>query len=157
MSSSNKMKSLGASALLISSLHLAGCGGGGDSGGEDNSTPPTSNNKPTVSISGDTQVTEGSDLEISATASDSDGSIASYSWQYVSGPEITLTGSDTANISFTAPELEDDAQLVLEVTVTDNEGATASAQVTIELKRKVLTVTITGIVTNHHDLLLSFS
>ncbi|MDN3378546.1 MULTISPECIES: hypothetical protein [unclassified Pseudoalteromonas] len=147
MSSSNKIKSLGASALLISSLHLAGCGGGGD--GDDNTTPPVSNNNsPTVSISGETEVTEGNELAISATASDSDGSISSYAWQHVSGPDVILTGSDTANISFTAPELEDDAQLVLEVIVTDNEGATTSAQVTIELKRKVLTVTITGIVTD---------
>ncbi|OUS71799.1 hypothetical protein B5G52_10390 [Pseudoalteromonas sp. A601] len=147
MSSSNKIKSLGASALLISSLHLAGCGGGGD--GDDNTTPPVSdNNSPTVSISGETEVTEGNELAISATASDSDGSISSYAWQHVSGPDVILTGSDTANISFTAPELEDDAQLVLEVIVTDNEGATTSAQVTIELKRKVLTVTITGIVTD---------
>ncbi|MFY8326704.1 PKD domain-containing protein [Pseudoalteromonas sp. ZZD1] len=148
MSSSNKIKSLGASALLISSLHLAGCGGGGDGDSDGTTAPPTSNNNPTVSISGETEVTEGNELVISATASDSDGSIASYAWQHVSGPEVTLAGSDTANISFTAPELEDDAQLVLEVTVTDNEGATTSAQVTIELKRKVLTVTITGIVTD---------
>lgn len=147
MSSANIIKSLGASALLISSLHLAGCGGG-DSGGDDSSTPPPSNSQPVVSISGETEVTEGNTLAISAVASDSDGSIASYSWQYISGPEVTLTGSDSENVSFTAPELDDDAQLVLEVTVTDDKGATASAQVTIALKRKVLSVTITGLVTD---------
>lgn len=144
MNRSNLGKKLGASALILSSLYLAGCGG---SESDDSSTPP-SNVKPTVSVTGETTVIEGNDLALSAVASDSDGSIASYSWQYISGPEVTLSGSDTANVSFTAPELTDDEQLVLEVTVTDDKGATARTQVTIDLKRKVLSVTITGIVTD---------
>ena len=149
MYSQSRIKALGAAALLAGSLHLVGCGGG-SSDSDDNSQPPppTSNNKPTVSISSDAEVTEGSDLTVTATAADSDGSIASYAWKYISGPQVTLQGASEKQVSFTAPEIETDQQLVLEVTVTDDKGATATAEVTINIKRKVLSVTITGIVTD---------
>ena len=147
MSVSNRLQRSGFSALLISALFIFGCGGGGgDSGGS--TPPPASNNSPTVSISGDAEVTEGKALSLTAVASDSDGSIASYAWQPISGPAVTLAGSNTENVSFTAPDIEEDTELVLEVTVTDNEGATSSAQITINIKREVLSVTITGIVTD---------
>lgn len=146
MYSQSRIKTLGAAALLVSSLHLAGCGGSDD---DDSPAPqPTSNNKPTVSISSDAEVIEGSELSVTATATDSDGSITSYAWKYISGPQVELSGSDDKQVSFTAPDIEVDEQLVLEVTVTDDKGATATAAVTINIKRKALSVTITGIVTD---------
>lgn len=147
MSLSNRLHRTGVLALLTSALIVTGCGGGG-SDSSDSTPPPTSNNSPTVSISGDAEVSEGKELSLTAVGSDSDGSIASYSWQAISGPTVTLAGSDSENVSFTAPDIEEDAELVLEVTVTDNEGATKSAQITINIKREVLSVTITGIVTD---------
>ena len=138
--------------LATSLVALTACGGGGGGGGggdDDDDTPPVATNKnPTVSISSDSSVTEGGELVLQATATDSDGTIASYAWQQTSGPDLTLTGSDTSTLTITAPEIEDDADVVVSLTVTDDDGATATATVTIELKRKVLSVTITGIVTD---------
>jgi len=147
MSVSNRLHRSGVLALLTSAFIITGCGGGGGDSGD--STPPAiSNNSPTVSISGDAEVNEGKELSLAAVASDSDGSITSYAWQAISGPTVTLAGSDSENVSFTAPNIEEDTDLVLEVTVTDNEGATKSAQITVNIKREVLSVTITGIVTD---------
>ncbi|TGE81048.1 hypothetical protein C7Y70_14200 [Pseudoalteromonas sp. KS88] len=147
MSVSNRLHRSGVLALLTSAFIITGCGGGGGDSGD--STPPAiSNNSPTVSISGDAEVNEGKELSLTAVASDSDGSITSYAWQAISGPTVTLAGSDSENVSFTAPNIEEDTDLVLEVTVTDNEGATKSAQITVNIKREVLSVTITGIVTD---------
>ncbi|MEL7288071.1 MAG: hypothetical protein AAGJ57_12220, partial [Pseudomonadota bacterium] len=112
------------------------------------STASATNKNPTVSISSDSSVTEGGELVLQATATDSDGTIASYAWQQTSGPELTLSGSDTSKLTITAPEIEEDADVAVSLTVTDDDGATATAKVTIELKRKVLSVTITGIVTD---------
>ena len=148
MYSQSRIKALGAATLLVSSLHLAGCGGGGSDDSPAPTPQPVDNNKPTVSITSDTEVTEGNDITVTASATDSDGSIASYAWKYVSGPQVTLSGANEKQVSFTAPDIEDDQQLVLEVVVTDDKGATATATVTINIKRKVLTVTITGIVTD---------
>lgn len=135
--------------LATSLVALTACGGGGGGGDDDDDTPPVATNKnPTVSISSDSSVTEGGELVLQATATDSDGTIASYAWQQTSGPDLTLTGSDTSTLTITAPEIEDDADVVVSLTVTDDDGATATATVTIELKRKVLSVTITGIVTD---------
>ena len=109
MSLSNRLHRTGVLALLMSALIVTGCGGGGGDS-SDSTPPPTSNNSPTVSISGDAEVSEGKELSLTAVGSDSDGSIASYSWQAISGPTVTLAGSDSENVSFTAPDIEEDAE-----------------------------------------------
>ncbi len=68
-------------------------------------------------------------------SSASDGSIASYAWTASDG--ITLAGTDTAAPSFTAPTLAAgaaDVILIFTLTVTDNDGATASDTVMITVE-----------------------
>ena len=63
--------------LATSLVALTACGGGGGGGDDDDDTPPVVTNKnPTVSISSDSSVTEGGDLVLQVTATDSDGTIA---------------------------------------------------------------------------------
>ncbi len=101
------------------------------------------NEDPTVTITapndGD-KVTEGDDVSITFDANDPEGNIASI--------EVTVDGNVVSNngssASWTADKLGD---IIIEVTVTDDQGATASDQITITVEEKANldpTVTITA-------------
>lgn len=83
---------------------------------------------PTVSAGPDQNVSEGTVVTLSGSASDSDGTIASYAWAQVSGPAVTLNNANTATA--TTPALAPGAY-VFRLTATDNEGASNSDEVTI--------------------------
>lgn len=122
---------------------LTACGGGDGSGGSSTPTQP-SNNSPTVNIS-DLAETNSSDIiSLTANATDSDGSIASYAWS-VDSTSITLTDANKSQVSFIAPGVGSDATISLSVTVTDNKGATAKATKQITVKKQE-SLTITGLV-----------
>lgn len=84
-----------------------------------------SNYRPTANAGTDQSVTGSSTVYLDGTGSyDSDGSIASYAWTQTGGTSITLTNSNTATPSFTAPNNTD--TLAFKLTVTDEKGATAT-------------------------------
>ena len=84
----------------------------------------TSNQAPQVSVSATpTSGTSPLFVSFSASASDPDGSIASYAWNFGNG--VTATGQNT---SYTYSSAGD---YTARVTVTDNAGATASATIQI--------------------------
>jgi C1A family cysteine protease len=90
--------------------------------------PPSADAGPNQSV------TEGQTVTLDGTgSSDSDGTIAGYQWRRVSGPTVSLSGANTAQPSFTAPNLTtaSDATLVFELTVTDNDDLTASDRVRV--------------------------
>jgi len=99
----------------------------------DNDNPPQ-NTVPTIVIAAPLEANELETITLKATASDADGTIASYAWLQDSGTEVTLTGSDTDNISFTSPEVLADEELTFSLTVTDNLGASVSAKTSITVK-----------------------
>ncbi|MBS1610713.1 MAG: T9SS type A sorting domain-containing protein, partial [Bacteroidetes bacterium] len=61
-------------------------------------------------------------------STDPDGTITTYDWQLVSGPDITITNGNSAKPVITGLQ---GAQYIFELTVTDNVGATSKAQVKI--------------------------
>lgn len=65
---------------------------------------------------------------LNGSGSDSDGSIASYLWEKISGPTATLTGAATPTLSLTSLV---QGAYTFRITVTDNDGATASSQTTV--------------------------
>ena len=83
----------------------------------------------------------GSDLTVNATdivnlsaiaSSDSDGTITSYAWNNVAGDfNPALTNANTSRASFTAPSLQFGGVSTFRVTVTDDDGATATDDVVI--------------------------
>lgn len=94
-----------------------------------------SNVAPTVDAGTDQSVAAAATVNLTATASDTDGTIASYAWTYdypVSGGP-TLTGGTTSTPSFTAGSAG--ALYILRCTVTDNGGATAFDTVTVAVPR----------------------
>ena len=135
--------------IFTGALLLAGCGGGGgDEGTPTPAPPPVTNESPTVSQTTIEDALEQEALTLSATASDSDGSIASYSWSHDASFEFTSSGLSTAEATFTSPDITEDVTVNFTVTVTDDDGATASSTQEVLIKRKVSNVTITGIVTD---------
>tara|TARA_Y100000310_G_scaffold182499_1_gene182580 strand:- start:153 stop:4202 length:4050 start_codon:yes stop_codon:yes gene_type:complete len=137
-------------AAVIGTLFLVGCGGGGGSDSETKPDPVDPvNQSPTVTISAESEGAEQTSFKLSAAATDSDGSIASYSWTSdASFDFVQSDGLTSAEATFQTPDIDADTTVNFTVTVTDNDGATASAKHSVIFKRNVSTVTITGIVTD---------
>ena len=62
-----------------------------------------------------------------SSSNDPSGQELTFSWEQVSGPSAELEGADTAQPTFTAPEVEEETTLQFEVTVSNEDGATATA------------------------------
>ena len=95
----------------------------------------TANAHPTASAGSDQTMVGNATVTLNGSGSDSDGTVASYAWSHVSGPNGTFTNPNTAAPNFTAP---DPALLVqtitLRLTVTDNLGATVTDDVVITVE-----------------------
>ena len=88
-------------------------------------TPP--NRPPVVTVPAELEVAEGAVLGVAASATDPDGSIASWRWEQVSGPAFDLRQTDTPDLIARAPLVEVDETAEFRVTVTDDRGGTAAA------------------------------
>ncbi|TDQ49044.1 hypothetical protein EV696_10518 [Permianibacter aggregans] len=120
-------------------MTLVACGGGGGGG----SSPPA-NQPPTVSAGVTQNVSPGTTVTLTGTASDPDGSIASYLWEQTGGsPTVTLTNGNAAVATFVAPD-NVVTSLSFRLTVTDNSGATANATVVINIAPPGTTVSVSG-------------
>lgn len=114
------------SIITFSSLALIGCGG--------SSTPAAEENKaPLITPMEDIRVFEASKGSVTVSAFDPDGSIASYLWEQTSGPELVLEGTDSERLIIDSPETLESIPLTFKVTVTDNDGASASRVVNVNI------------------------
>ncbi|MCL1077017.1 carboxypeptidase regulatory-like domain-containing protein [Parashewanella spongiae] len=117
-------------AIIISTV-LSGCGGNDN---DDNTIiPDTPINLPPVVTAANITTAENTEATLTAAASDTDGQIASYSWRKTAGPDITLSNTTSSTLTFTAPSVSEDTDAVFEVTVTDDDGATAVATATVSI------------------------
>lgn len=122
-------------------LLVTGCGGGGGGSPGGNNPPPGSPpdpagpaNKPPVAIIAGPAgaITELSPVALSAAnSSDPEGDNLTFAWRQVAGSTVALSGSDGANVSFTAPKIVEHELLAFELTVTDSEGASAVKSITV--------------------------
>jgi len=117
-------------AKIVVILLISSCGGSS----EQQST--TSINKLPVSNAGQDQIVEElTDVILSGSGTDIDGSITHYQWTQTSGTEITLVDNDKATASFSAPDISVDETLTFQLTVTDNDSATHSDSVDVSIIR----------------------
>lgn len=132
---------------ISSALFLTGCGGSGS-----DSTPEvTVNQAPKVSLTS-LRVNENSTVTIPSNVSDSDGTIVSYQWKVVSNDTITLTGANTSTVGFTAPGINVESYtLTLELTVTDDDGATATAGVNVTVDNLLPSVSFESVMLNERE------
>lgn len=104
---------------LSLSLLLTACGDG-------------SNETPTVNASIDQAVDELTAVILVGSATDTDGTIETYSWAQTSGTTVTLKNANSAIASFTPPtSLISSEILIFSLTVRDNEGASQASTVSI--------------------------
>ena len=119
---------------FFSALLLSACGGGGGGGGS--APAPAANVPPQAAISAPSSANERTSAEISGTgSSDSDGSIAAYQWS-VDNPDdinVSIENPTQVNTKLVFGEVQTTADITLNLKVTDNADATASAQTTIRI------------------------
>ena len=98
---------------------------------------PPPNESPIVNAGVDQTVDEGTMVILSGTASDPHGTIVSYAWTQTEtetetdGTMVALAGADSAIAAFLAPDVITTETLTLQLTVTDNDGAQASDEVSV--------------------------
>jgi gliding motility-associated-like protein len=80
-------------------------------------------------------------INLTGSGTDPDGTIATYLWTKVSGPAATMTNVNTPTVSLSALT---DGSYVFRLTVTDNSGATASADVTVTVLPEVVNASPTA-------------
>ena len=107
---------------------LAACGG---TSVDSSSRPPVGT--PEADAGPDINITEGLQVSLVGAGYDTDGTIASYAWEQTAGTEVTLTGAETATLSFIAPDVNETLTFVL--TVTDNDGNSWSDAVNVLVER----------------------
>ncbi len=92
------------------------------------------NQKPQVSIiSSATTVVAGQAFELEASATDSDGTIASYAWSQLAGSSVTIADNSLAKLNLVAPNVEQAQTLRFQVKVTDDDGEIATAEIELEV------------------------
>ncbi|HYG03915.1 MAG TPA: PKD domain-containing protein, partial [Chryseosolibacter sp.] len=102
----------------------------------------TTNAVPTVSVGSDKSITlPVNTITLYGTASDSDGSIASYAWTKRSGSTATLTGAATKDLKLSNLVA---GSYVFRLTVKDDKGATKYDDVMVTVKSSTNTTTSTG-------------
>ncbi|NQZ12624.1 MAG: VCBS repeat-containing protein, partial [Algicola sp.] len=94
------------------------------------------NAHPTAQAGADQVVLSTTNVTLSGTANDADGTVSSTLWRQTSGETVILTNADLATATFTAPTSA--GLYVFELTATDNEGATATDTVMIDVQRFIL-------------------
>jgi hypothetical protein len=92
-------------------------------------TPPA-NIAPNVNAGADQSVNEQTQVTLSGSATDSDGSVASYRWTQITGQSVTFV-ADTASTTFESPTTTTELMLTFQLTVTDNDDATTTDTVAV--------------------------
>jgi hypothetical protein len=92
------------------------------------------NNAPVANGGDDQTVSANTEVTLDGTKSSDDGKLVSYKWEQTDGPKVDIMNSDEAKASFNAPSLSEDSKLVFKLTVIDDQDASNSDDVTIEVK-----------------------
>ena len=141
------LPSLSRVVSLFIILLLSACGGGGSGGdpdnvdgsggGNDGGGGQSGNNQEPVAVTGFSLTTSSNNHTVTFDGSnsyDSDGSIRSYLWQQVSGPDVAIINSAFDVASFEYPLVDNPTTFEFSLTVEDNEGLENSQTMTLTLE-----------------------
>jgi|GEM_PF-3715862 len=117
---------------------VTACGGGSsnntsaDNNAKENPVEQKQNTPPVANAGQDKTQTESLPVTLSGNAStDTDGTISAYAWRQISGTQVSLSDSDKAVATFTAPLADTELTLEFELQVTDNLGASSTDKVLV--------------------------
>ena len=97
-------------------------------------TLPSTNQPPVADAGLEQFVSANEVVTLAGSGSDTDGTIVRYRWVQTGGPAVVLSGADTPNASFTAPEVTFEnflEELEFQLTVTDDDGDSGTAIVLV--------------------------
>ena len=129
-----------AAGVYYAELTVTDDNGAADTAGQSITVNSSSNNAPSADAGADQTVdadTDGTEITLSGSGIDGDGSISSYAWSFYSAPENSslsdsdIADADAASASFDVasetgtPDQSAGYVYVLELQVTDDDGATA--------------------------------
>lgn len=112
--------------FFVSLTLLFGCGGA-----------PTSNEPPISQAGSDQSVNEFSSVILSGFNSSSESGIKHYSWSQIgNGPSATINNANKVEASFTAPEVEDNEEILLtfQLVVTAKNGLSSSDTIQVNIE-----------------------
>ncbi|MEE4202162.1 MAG: FG-GAP-like repeat-containing protein, partial [Halieaceae bacterium] len=128
-------------------LSIASCGGGG---GETASSSSPPNQAPIVEQLETQILSEQFEYTVSVNANDIDGRIVSYEWTQISGEPLSLTDANSASLGIITPAIDGDSSGELEISVTDDDGATTTQTIEFSL-RKFPSITIKNLIVDEGD------
>jgi hypothetical protein len=104
------------------------------------------NSPPLANAGGDLTVLQTTTVDLDGTGSaDPDGQILEYSWVQTGGPDVVLTGANTAEPSFASPDVDPGATVALTFELTVNDGVdTATDTVVVNVAEMLSLVTVAG-------------
>ncbi len=120
------------SLLFIISLFVSACGGGSNTTTNTPTPLPTPNESPKAVVTSEQDFSVVGLKEVmldGSNSTDSDGTITKYSWSQTSGTPVTIVDANKAELTFTPGNISE--TLTFQLTVTDNDGATDSTEVTL--------------------------
>ena len=91
------------------------------------------NHPPVATVPASQQANEGDAVTVAGSGVDPDGDAITYQWSQVSGPAVTLTNDTTDTVGFTAPMVDADAVVTLQLVVSDAVSSSAPAKVAVTI------------------------
>jgi len=94
---------------------------------------PIPNSPASVDAGNKQSVEENDTVVLTGSASDTDGTVASYAWSQTFGPAVVLQDATTQTASFDAIGFSGDQTLTFELSVTDDDGAVSTDTVDVSV------------------------
>ncbi|MCP3675551.1 MAG: cadherin repeat domain-containing protein, partial [Gammaproteobacteria bacterium] len=95
-------------------------------------------------------------ITLSGSGTDSDGTISSYSWEQTTGTTVSLNNADSATATFDAPVTTEQLTLTFELAVTDDDGATNTDTIIIDIMPVITGLVVDDLLINATVKLLTF-
>jgi len=106
---------------------------------------------PQAVTANDFEAVELTTVSLDGSTSSDDISIESYLWEQTAGQSVTLSNTNQATASFTAPEITNqNLEMTFQLTVTDSVGATSMSSVNVTIIDTPQSVTLSGKITYDH-------